>query len=696
MFFDYRIISLIIAIISFGLGLFVYFKNSKSTINRTWFALSCCVSVWSFGIFALHGSPTVSRALFWIHFMYVGSIFVPPFFLHLIFSLLDKKRSMQNISILIISYSISTIFLIANLFSSLFVKGVKPTLGFKYFTDPGILFLFYGIFFLGTASYALYQIIKVYSSVSGVKRNQLKYIFISTVAGFGGALSTMLPLLNIKTPPFGYYSILLYTLIVSYAIVKHQLMDISIVIKKGMVYAYLSFFVLVPCMMAILFAQKFFFGQISSFFSFLTFCTLLLASLVFLKVTPEIEEYIEKRLFKTKFEYKKALRDLSEIIISFLDEKELFKKAGNILTKDLGAAKVSFFLFDKEKRAYTLRSSQNLQRSKVKELPQQDPFIEWLEGERQPEVREILERSSDDPDIRLVVKRLESMESEVCIPLMSRDQLIGIINLGNKRSGNMYSHEDLDLLTHFATQASVALENARLYQEMQRTQQLMRRTDRLSSLGSLTATLAHEIRNPLVTIKTFLDLVPERYKDKEFRGNFLKLTTSELARITKLVSDLLDFAKPPKPNFRRADVNQVIEEIIPLIKVEATKRDIAIETDLREIPRARLDPDQMKQVFLNILLNAVEAVKAHGRISITSRDIRKNGSEYVQVEIADTGKGIPKKILESIFDPFFTTKEKGSGLGLAISHQIVEDHHGIIEVESMPKKGTTFFINIPC
>jgi signal transduction histidine kinase len=190
--------------------------------------------------------------------------------------------------------------------------------------------------------------------------------------------------------------------------------------------------------------------------------------------------------------------------------------------------------------------------------------------------------------------------------------------------------------------------------------------------------------------------VPERYKDKEFRGNFLKLTTSELERITKLVSGLLDFAKPKKPKLRKADINQVIEEIIPLIQVEAGKRDIAIETNLRETPKAKLDPDQMKQVFLNILLNAVEAVKAHGRISITSRDIRKNGSEYVQVEIADTGKGIPKKILESIFDPFFTTKEKGSGLGLAISHQIVEDHHGIIEVVSMPKKGTTFFINLPC
>lgn len=695
MLIDYKVISLITAVISFCLGLFVYFKNTKSTINRTWLALSCCVSIWSFGIFALHNSPDAAHALFWLRFMYVGSVGVPPFFLHLIFSILEKNRTTRDHGIIIIFYSISVFFLASNFTSSLFVKGVKQTLDFEFFTDPGILFPFFGIFFLSTALYALYELIKAYSISSGVKRNQIKYICIATIVGFSGAMATMLPMLNIKTPPFGHYFILFYTLIVSYAIVKHQLMDIEIIIKKGAVYAYLSFLIFVPCMFVIIFAQRYFFGQANTYFSFLAFCTLLLGSLVFLKVKPEIEDYIERTLFKRKYEYKNTLHELSEIIISFLDEKELFKKAGGILTKDLGTEKVSFFLLDREKKAYTLRASQNLKKSKIKELPHQDPFFRWLEKTGQAVVKEVLERSMDDPTIKRVVERLGSLESEVCIPLMTRDALIGIINLGHKRSGEMYSHEDLDLLTHFATQASVALENARLYQEMQRTQLLMRRTDRLSSLGSLTANLAHEIRNPLVTIKTFLDLMPERYKDKEFRGDYLKLASSELDRISTLVTELLSFAKPPKPNFRKRDVKQVLEEVLYLITVEATKRDIAFETNFQQIPQTTLDEDQMKQVFLNIFLNAMEAISAHGRISVTSRSIQKNGMKYVQVEIADTGKGIPKRFLEQIFDPFFTTKEKGSGLGLSISYQIMQDHHGTIEVESKPKKGTTFLVTIP-
>jgi len=695
MLLDYRTISLITAVISFGLGLFVLFKNPKSTVNRVWFVLSCSVAIWSFGIFSLHNSPDKIHALFWIRFMYCGAIFVPSSFLHLIFSASEITRYARYRKIIIITYIISIIFLVFN-FTPFFVKGVKARLDFKYFTDPGILFSVFGLFYFSNVIYAFYKLLKEFPRVSAVKRNQLKYISIAIIVGFGGALSTFLPLFNIKTPPVGYYLILIYTLIISYAIVKHQLMDIEIVIKKGAVYAYLSFLVFVPCMLIVIFAQRYFFGQTNTYFSVLAFCTLLLASLVFLKVKPEIEDYIERKLFTKKYEYKKTLRELSEIVISFLDEKELFKKAGNIFTKDLEAEKVSFFMLDREKKACTLRASQYLQKTKVKELPQQDPFLTWLEEQGQAVVKEVLERSEDDPNIKHVVERLASLESEVCIPLMMRDRLMGIINLGNKRSGDMYSHEDLDLLTHFAAQASVALENARLYQEMQRTHQLMRRTDRLSSLGSLTAGLAHEIRNPLVTVKTFLDLVPLRYKDKEFRGEFLKLTSSEVDRLSNLVSELLEFAKPKKPKLRKADVKQVIEEIISLVTAEARKRDITIEKNFKETPWTNIDADQMKQVFLNILLNAIEAIEAHGKISITSREIHKNGTQHVQVEVADTGTGIPKKIVEQIFDPFFTTKDKGSGLGLSITHQIVEDHHGTIEVESMPKKGTTFVITIPC
>jgi signal transduction histidine kinase len=554
-------------------------------------------------------------------------------------------------------------------------------------------------FFMFYVSFAFFLLVKTLNMSSGLRHNQLKYVLYGAIIGFGGGVTNFLIVhtgQKIAIYPIGNGIGFLWLGIIAYAIYKHHLMDISIVIKKGAVYAYLSFLVFVPCMFIIVFAQKYYFHQTNFLFSFLAFCTLLLASLVILKVKPDIEEYIEKRLFKDKYEYKKALTELSEIIISFLDEKELFKKAGNIFTKDLGAEKVSFFMLDRQKRAYTLRASQKLEKPKNTELPDNDALFLSLRENKKPIVKEVLERSIDKPDIKKVVERLDAIESEVCIPLLARDELIGIINLGHKKSGDMYSHEDLDLLTHFAAQASVALENARLYQEMQQTHMLMRRTDRLASLGSLTANLAHEIRNPLVTLKTFLDLFPQRYRDKEFRGEFLKLTSSELDRISTLVTDLLSFARPAKPDVKKGDMNQVLEDVIHLVAAEAKKRHITIDTDLHKIRPALLDADQMKQVFLNIFLNAFDAIKTRGIISVASRDIRKNGVTYAQVEISNSGKGIPEKMLEHIFDPFFTTKKKGGGLGLSISHQIVQEHNGFIEVESRAKKGTTFMITIPC
>ena len=648
------------------------------------------------GYFLLYIAPTKDIALVFRHINFLGAVFIPPTFFYFVMVLtgqVAKRTKFLSLTAFVFS---CTLFLLN-------FKGFTTNDVYQFdwgylpkAAKTGFVFIFLYIFYL---SYAFTLMFRTLKETVGVRHNQLKYVLYGAIIGMGGGVTNFLVIhigQKIAMYPIGNGASLLWLGSIAYAIYKHHLLDIDIVIKKSLVYAYLSFFVLVPCVAVIIYAQKYFFGQTSFFFTFLAFCTLLLASLVILRVKPHIEEYVEKRLFKQKFEYKKALSELSEIVISFLDEKELFKKAGNILTKDLGAEGVSSFMLDKEKRAYTIRASQKLEKLNIRELPQKDALFQWLQEKKQPIVKEVLERSIDKPDIKSIVERLESMKSEVCIPLIARDTLIGIINLGHKSSGDMYSHEDLDLLAQFSAQASIALENSRLYQEMQQTHMLMRRTDRLASLGSLTANLAHEIRNPMVTIKTFLDLFPQRYRDKEFRGDFLKLTSSELDRLNTLVTQLLSFARPAQPNVEKGDINQVLEDVINLVTVEANKRDIAIDANLQETRQVLLDADQMKQVFLNIFLNAFEAIKKRGRISVMSRDIQKNGNAYVQVEITDNGKGIPEKILEHIFDPFFTTKQKGGGLGLSISHQIVEEHKGTIEVETRAKKGTTFLINIPC
>jgi signal transduction histidine kinase len=236
--------------------------------------------------------------------------------------------------------------------------------------------------------------------------------------------------------------------------------------------------------------------------------------------------------------------------------------------------------------------------------------------------------------------------------------------------------------------------------ELKQSQDTLRRADRLSSLGLLTAGLAHEIRNPLVAIRTFTQLLPERYDDPDFRENFQGLALKEVDRICGLINDLLSFARPSKPNVVPENVNDVVDNIARILETQAKEKGMSISREFSDnLPKVWIDREQMKQVFMNLILNAIQAMKEGGSITLASRAVSRNGSEpsgeFVQVEIRDTGIGIPEENLHHIFDPFFTSKDEGSGLGLAVSHQIVQEHGGFVTVESNLGKGTVFFVHVP-
>jgi signal transduction histidine kinase len=168
-------------------------------------------------------------------------------------------------------------------------------------------------------------------------------------------------------------------------------------------------------------------------------------------------------------------------------------------------------------------------------------------------------------------------------------------------------------------------------------------------------------------------------------------------RISSLVTELLEFARPSDPKLELEDINAILDGMILLVSTETKKKQINITKHYSpDLTPAQIDREQIKQVFLNILLNAIEATQENGKIVVKTRPFTKPGGEpYVQIEFTDTGCGIPDEYLEDIFNPFFTTKSTGSGLGLSISNQIIQDHRGYIDVESRVGKGSSFFINLP-
>jgi signal transduction histidine kinase len=243
---------------------------------------------------------------------------------------------------------------------------------------------------------------------------------------------------------------------------------------------------------------------------------------------------------------------------------------------------------------------------------------------------------------------------------------------------------------------------------LKRLELQIRRSDRLASLGTLSAGMAHEIKNPLVSIKTFAQLLPERYQESDFRATFSSLIVHEIDRIDSLVNQLLRFARPAKPLLRPMHVHEVLEKTFQLVQHRLYQKEIKINRMFEaSLDTIRADSDQMEQVFLNFFLNAMDAMKRGGELTVETK-IRTGDSlvtrllpadeerhEALCISIRDTGEGIKKQDIARVFDPFFTTKDFGTGLGLSVVHGIIEEHGGQIEVESEVAKGTVFHIFLP-
>jgi two-component system NtrC family sensor kinase len=231
-------------------------------------------------------------------------------------------------------------------------------------------------------------------------------------------------------------------------------------------------------------------------------------------------------------------------------------------------------------------------------------------------------------------------------------------------------------------------------EEMKKIHSQLFRSEKLASLGKLAAGVAHEINNPLTGILTNSSLLLEDMDKDDPRREDVEVMVKETIRCREIVKRLLDFARQTKPQKRLASINTLIENIILLVRNQASFRNITIDKELGEnIPELLADPDQIQQVFVNIILNAAEAMARGGKLAIQSKVSadRRN----IIVSFADTGPGIPESARERIFDPFYTTKEHGTGLGLSISYGIIEQHGGTIAVESVVGKGSTFTIQLP-
>ncbi len=299
------------------------------------------------------------------------------------------------------------------------------------------------------------------------------------------------------------------------------------------------------------------------------------------------------------------------------------------------------------------------------------------------------------------VEKLKAVEAALVIPLSVKNRLEGILILAGKISGLPFSENDVEFLSILANQLAVTVENARLYEmekntnaQLRDTQSQLIRLEKLAALGELSATIAHEVNNPLGIIKNYLALISQELASEDPNYHFYLVIKEEVDRIAKIVRQLLDFYRPKAEEIARVDLSQILDETVILFEKQLSSSNIEVVKNLpRSLPPIEASPAQLKQVFLNLLMNAREVMPAGGRLEVSTRS--ENG--YVEAEVADEGEGIAPENLEKIFEPFFTTKRDkgGTGLGLSVCLGIVNKSGGLIRAQNRKPKGAAFIVRLP-
>lgn len=295
---------------------------------------------------------------------------------------------------------------------------------------------------------------------------------------------------------------------------------------------------------------------------------------------------------------------------------------------------------------------------------------------------------------------LEGLGVQLAAPLVAQNHLVGMLLLSGRRGGRPPSRGDAEILLQLANQASLAFQNAALYREQQERLDRLHRADRLAAVGQLAASVAHEVRNPLTSIRSTMQYLAGGFEEGDPRRELAAELIDEVDRIDSTISGLLSLTRSGELQPAAVELVSLLRQTVRLVETQARKQAVVIEEryDAPELV-VMADGGQVKQVFLNLILNALQAMPDGGRVTVRLSAMTSPTSgeapSWAVVEIADDGPGIPPDKLKSVFDPFFTTKSEGTGLGLAICHGIVERHGGEIELLSTEGEGTTAVIQLP-
>ena len=554
--------------------------------------------------------------------------------------------------------------------------------------------LTYVTVFLSLALGYLYR--RGFETDSRIEGARLRYI--ALVGGFGGLFTVIeyLPYAGVDIPPVGTILILVFLYALSQSITHYRLIDLyELAGRLGVLTALAFVLAFMLWLMRLVSGEQLFLHVVVSAFVVL---------ILFDPVRTQVQQWISQVFFHERFELERTVLALRRSVAHILDVDELAEALMEGLDASPRFTQGALYLLSPDARVFALRNHFGPKPPERVEMAPARPLLDRLSrtgtavlenAERELEERRLLGHDREAETAHDIAVTMRALQSSVCLGLRGEsNHLYGFIAVRDDRLRDAFSKEEVQLLVGLATQVAVTVENSQLYQQM-------KEKDRLAALGEMAAGLAHEIRNPLGSIKASAQYLSETSDHPEDRGEFLDIIVDEVDRLNRVVGSFLDYARPGHTNPEPIYVNSAVQLTLQFLRPECDSANVSLHVTMDpDLPKVRIDIEHLRQVLINVVQNAVQAMVSGGDIFVETRTqdgFRPGGAarRWVQISVRDTGPGIAPGLLPNLFVPFVTTKQQGTGLGLAISQRIVSEAGGRIDVRSREGYGTTFVVLLP-
>lgn len=688
----YVVTGYLTTLITIAVGLFVYFKNRFAATHKAFLLYSLSIAEWSF-FSALHTSlANPESALFWGRLCHIGVLFIPVFFYY--FSL--KITGHKNRFLLVTGVCLAILIVLAIFMTPYFIPRTRHDVGLPNFVMGGPLYVVIIIFFGIYVSLSLTRLYMEIRHSVGARKKHLQYFFWASILGYGIGAFNYCPVYGLITFPYPYSALCgaIYSCIFAYAIVKHKLFDIELIIKKGLIFG-LLFAVIYMAISLLVFLFGYFTTNTSSLILF--GISILIAMLVYEPLKNFLTHLTQRFLFQKKTAYVDLIQSLTDQLTEVRDAQIISDQIVDFLSKQMSLDWAALYLkeYDSGFKLKAWRANEIC----LNEI-ELNTIINLMETRRTPLSLSPFD-TEGDIDVELKTK-LRSLRIEAIIPIFLEKSLFGIHLLGKKKSDDAYSREDEALLKTLMDETAMIFMSVKLLKDLNRAHLELGQRMKMSSLIHLSRGVHHEVRNPLHTISLVASAIHEnihkgRYRQIEKENVTAKIhiriesMLEETTRIQNSLSRFAQFARPDKDmELIPLSLKNELEDFFGLMQEGQKLDSIKVENTVPEelfVPGTKVS---LQEIFFNLFNNAYEAMEGCGELFVHAYE---NG-DFIEFKFKDSGPGIPEEILPSIFEEYFTTKinQEAAGIGLAIVKHRIELLGGSIEVSSPLEEGATFHI----